>query len=133
MEVRSYRPEDVLALEAIWERQGLAKDFPPLDAPDFLVTQVVEDEGRIVAAATARQTIEPFIFVDRQKGHSSPHRRWKAVQILEAELGAALNKKHFYESHVFVDPQMANFGKRLMSLGWNEMLWKCYAKEWPRG
>jgi surfactin synthase thioesterase subunit len=131
MKVRDYTPEDEGLLRELWRTQGLEKEFPDLNSPEYLVTKVVEQDGKIVAAASGRQTIEAFIFVNRQPGAASPHRRWEAVKALEEELARECNARGFFEGHVFLAPQFPKFLKRLMMIGWRLHEWHCLSKEWP--
>lgn len=113
--------------------QGLAKHFPDLLARDFILTRIVEDEGHVIGGATARQTIEPFFFIDRRKSVSSPHRRLEALKLLQADLIEKLTKRGFYSANVWIDPQFSGFGRRLEALGWQLQLWDSYGLELPKG
>jgi hypothetical protein len=113
--VRRYRPEDRARLLEVHAAQaralGLALIFPdPELAPNF-ATIIVEDGGKIVAAATGRAACETFITLD--PSWADPLSRWLAIKRLFHDGAVVASQAGFCELHAALDVSMAGYSRRL--------------------
>lgn len=115
--IRLYRPSDLAALEQIHGAlPSSAAGAPPFfchpEHPVNSFTLVAEEDGRPVAAATARHTIEAFLLMDQTWG--TPGDRWETVRALLTEGTSRARALGVREVHC---PVMSyRFARRLLGL-----------------
>ena len=127
MKLRDYVDADQDALRKIHAAQAMPYRFPDLNSPLFIVRAVLEDDGKLMAAAMLRLTAECYLLIDRNSG--TARNRWRRLLLLhEAVRGEAL-RRGLDDVHCWLPPEVAAaFGRRLVQLGWERERWSCYAR-----
>jgi hypothetical protein len=98
---------------------GLDYKFPNLDGPLFVIKQVAELDGRIVAVGAVRIEAELYLWIDHSVGE--PEDRWDAVK----ELNDVGMDKAYWEQGLdncvcwVPEAVEKSFGKRLKQLGFD--------------
>ena len=82
MVIRPYVPADRPAILALRQKHGEEFWFADPDDPLNPLTVVAEDEGKIVAAVTARLSVETFLLLD--PGYKTSLGRWAVLKRLFA-------------------------------------------------
>jgi len=113
--VRRYTPEDRPAIDALRARHGYNYWFADPDDEINPLTLVLEEDGKIVAAITARRTIEAFLVID--KTHGSPADRWDIVKQLVDRGSAEAADLGVKEVHIGIPSWQRGWARRLLSLG----------------
>jgi hypothetical protein len=129
MQVRDYQPEDKPEVEALFRKRGIEYDLPDFNDRQFVVRQVVIDDGRIVQALMARQTTELYYICDAN--WRTPLWRFHALGTLHKTMKLMLHMLGIKDVHIWIPPQLEkSFGRRLMrSFGWKRNLWTDYVRE----
>lgn len=128
MKVRELRSEDAEKLKSIYVKRGLAEYFPNLNDALFLTKLVLVDDQDIPRIAGAlRLEANSYVFVD--PGWGTPLERWQAFLEIHKAVTEEASLKGLDQLTCQVPPQLEKgFGKRIMRLGWNKLLWTTYAK-----
>lgn len=127
MRLREFVDADQDALRRIHSAEAMPYKFPDLGSPLFVVRTVLEDDGKLLAAAMLRLTAESYLLLDRSSGTARD--RWRSLILLhEAVRGEAL-RRGLDDVHCWLPPEVAAaFGRRLVQLGWERERWSCYAR-----
>lgn len=126
MTIRDATPDDVAAIHAL--HAGQDYPLPALDSR-LLSAQVVERDGRVVAAVMAVRAAEIVMVLDRET--LTPGFRWEAVKALHVAMERQLAELQVDCAYCWIAPQYAKgFRRRLMRLlGWSEPTWRCLQRK----
>lgn len=129
MKIRDYSPEDKSQIEALFQKQGFEYELPDFNERQFVVNKVVEDNGRVIMAICARQTVELYMISDKE--WETPRWRFEALRKIHEAMREALDSLGFRDAHCWLPPQIAKtFGKRLMrTFQWKQPLWTDFTRE----
>jgi hypothetical protein len=112
--IRRSVAEDRPALDALHLAHGTQYWYADPDDPINFETWVIEVDGKIVCALTARLTAEGFLMLDKSFG--TPAERWELTkQMLEHSTQRA-HELGFREIHIGVAPNERGWLRRLLSL-----------------
>jgi hypothetical protein len=122
---RPYGSDDADRVKALHASQKLDYPLPDLEAEQFLVRCVLEEDGIVTAAAFLRKVANAYYIADPANG--SKREKLGKLFILRRELTAAAQRAGFNEVEAFVPPDMEKFGNLLTRLGWKKNFWPCYS------
>lgn len=108
---------------------GLDYKLPDLSSPLFIIREVAEHEGQIIAAGVVRLEAELYVWVDREVG--TPKDRWEAVkQLNETAMSKAYWEKGLDNAVLWCPPEIEkSFGKRLKALGFTpDRGWRSWSR-----
>ena len=130
VEIRSYMPSDLSALQRIHDENALDFKFPNLNSGQFLVNKVLEVEGQARASYALKVTAESYLWLDRSDW-TDPAGRWATVKMLDKEVTEAAADLGIDNMMLCLPPGYQRFGKRIKSLGFVPIRkdWAVYAKE----
>ncbi len=112
--IRDYAPADRPALLELHDRHDKALWFADPDDPVNFKTWVVEDNGRIVAAMTARVTAEGFLMLDRETG--TPADRLANAKALIGHCQVYAQGIGLREVHIGVPTKIRRWAQRLLKM-----------------
>lgn len=112
--IRDYVPADRQALVDLHARHDSALWFADPDDPVNFKTWVVEEDGRVVAAMTARLTAEAFLMLDRETG--DPADRLANAKALIEHTRACARDLGFREVHIGVPTKIRRWAQRLLKM-----------------
>lgn len=98
--------------------------FPDPLALSFVVRKVAEDAGQPFAAAFIQQTHQAWMIVSPD--WRTPAWRWNALKELHENMVTACHAQGIHEVNCWTPDR--SFGRRLLSLGWNESEYTSYYK-----
>jgi hypothetical protein len=98
----------------MYAAQGDRYWHPDPDHPIHLETWVVEVDGKIVCAVTARLTLEGFLTLD--KSYGTPADRLEVIKALIEKTTFRARELGFMEVHIGVDPRERGWLRKLLSL-----------------
>jgi hypothetical protein len=128
MLIRPYTAEDLEAVKALHQAQGLEYDLPDLDAPSMLVRAVIEEEGVVTHAAFLRKTSEAYWIFSPQE---SKRERLGKLLVLSKEMTGPATRAGIEDVHAFIPPLVIDkaLDRTLLNLGWVRPLWTCYVRK----
>lgn len=118
--VRNYEPSDFERVKEIHEAQKLDFSLPDLNSALFIVKQVFECDGRVVAAAFLRIEAEAYLLLDKGDWGDAVDKFNAIKSVQSAGLEDAWTKG--IDNCVCWVPKEVNatFAKRLIELGWTQ-------------
>ena len=127
MKIREYSEADLEELRRIHRAERMPYQFPDLASPIFLTRAVLEENGRIAAAAFLRLTAEAYLLIDGSNGRA--RERWRRLLILHEAVRGEAARRGLDDVHCWLPPGIASsFGRRLNRLGWSRETWECYSR-----
>jgi hypothetical protein len=139
MGIRNYEPSDFEEIKRIHAESGLPYNLPALNVttdsgtkrhPLWLVTKVLEIEGKVRAAFGAWIQVELFAWLDKSDW-TDPEGKLLALHALEIEVMKDVYLNGVEHAVLFLPPGLERFGERLSEdYGFTEIGngWKTYAK-----
>jgi hypothetical protein len=126
MRIREYTDADFTALKKLHNGSGFDYVLPPMES--FYSKRVV-DNDRLGMAVLQRLSSEVYLICDPD--WRTPAWRLEAIRQLHSVCTTDALLAGAQEAHVFLPPDMRNFGKRLVRFGWsmNRPEWPSYSKE----
>lgn len=116
--IRPYTPADFPAVKRLHEASGLEYDMPDLSSHLFLITKVVERDGKIVMAAGARIETELYLWMSHDVG--TPEERWEDLQRLNQSVMQDAWLNGIDDCVCWVPESIEkSFQKRLRMMGFN--------------
>lgn len=113
--VRDYNHEtDFEAVKAIHDQSTIDYQFPDLQGHLWLVSKVVEIDGKIRLAGAMYIQAEAYLWLD-QTDWASPEDKLFAIKVLEREVLQETWLKGVDTAVLWLPPGMEGFGKRLTS------------------
>jgi hypothetical protein len=123
--------KDRAMIESWHKASGFDYELPDFKKEAFASAKVIESDGKPVAAALARLTVEIYGFCDPE--FDVPVLRLEALKILHREISEELKAKRIKTAHAWLPPEIAkSFGRKLLKLfRWTRPHpgWPCYVKE----
>lgn len=113
--IREYAPEDEPALRELHGRHDEGLWYAHPDDPINFKTWVLEQDGRIVAAMTARMTAEAFLMLDKTTG--TPVDRLANAKALIDFTREYARRIGLREVHIGVPQKIRRWAQRLLSMG----------------
>jgi uncharacterized protein YktB (UPF0637 family) len=115
--IRNYEEKDFAQVKALHEAMGLDYRMPDLQSPLFIIRQVAELDGKIVAVGAAKIETELYMWLNRSVG--DPETRWDAVrQLNESVMDEAHWSKGIDNCVCWVPKEVEkSFAKRLSAMG----------------
>jgi hypothetical protein len=109
--LRSFRPEDVAPIDAIW-REHYSDESSLPDRKHMVIDAVVEDEGKVIAYGQVRLFAEAMFFLDKNAPMRS---KTGALQLLMSEAfrgadKAGLQLYAFIKDKKFADIIIKHYG-----------------------
>lgn len=129
MRCRDLQPEDLPRLKEMFSRQGFDYEFPDVESAQFLVKRVVvDDDGTVVSAVAARQTVEIYLLADPT--YSTPRWRLEALELIHEDVRQQLESRGIYDAHFWAPPNVCRgFIRRMMKVfGWRKQIWQSYCR-----
>lgn len=127
MKIREYSEADLEELRRLHRVEQMPYQFPNLASPIFLTRAVLEEDGRLLAAAFLRLTAEAYLLIDGRNGR--PRERWRRLLILHEAVRGEAARRGLDDVHCWLPPGIASsFGRRLNRLGWSRETWDCYSR-----
>ena len=127
MTLREFVDADQDALRKIHLAEAMPYKFPDLSSPLFIVRRVLEDDGKLLAAAMLRLTAECYLLLDRNSGTARD--RWRGLILLHEAVRGEAVRRGLDDVHCWLPPGVAApFGRRLVQLEWEREQWSCYAR-----
>ncbi len=133
MTCRDLQSADLPRLQELFAAQGFEYEFPDLQSAQFIVKRVlVDDNGVILGAIAARQTVELFLLADPT--WQTPRWRLEALRLQHEDMRQQLAVRGIRDAHAWLPPQICRaFGRRLLkSFGWRKQMWDCYSRDTGR-
>ncbi|MBK9968636.1 MAG: hypothetical protein IPP07_28725 [Holophagales bacterium] len=112
--VREYEPADEPALRALHDNHDKGLWYAHPDDPVNFKTWVVEEDGRIVAAMTARMTAEAFLMLDKTTG--TPLSRFENARSLIDFTREYAHSIGLREVHIGVPARIRRWAQRLLKM-----------------
>ena len=124
--VREWMDADMPELASLHDKMRVGYKLPESFGPLFCVRRAVVDEsGKIVAAATIKLVGEAYLWVDND---ISSHKRAKGVKLLNEECAKAASRLGLTEISAWIPPHIASwFGKVIEKLGWHKSSWSSWS------
>ena len=139
--IRNYEPKDFEDIKRIHAESKLPYHLPQMNvstsegdkpAPLWLVTKVLEVNGKVRAALGSWVQVELFCWIDKSEW-TDAEGKMLALQVLEFEVMKDLWLKGVEHAVLFLPPNMERFAKRLEeNFGFEEVGsdgWRVYAKQ----
>jgi hypothetical protein len=128
--LRTYEPRDFQAIQRIHKENSLDFKFPNLNSGQFLVNKVLEVEGQTRASYALKVTAESYLWLDRS-GWTDAAGRWATVKALDKEVTETAASLGIDSLTLCLPPGYERFGKRIRTLGFNEIRpdWTVFTKE----
>lgn len=125
--IRTYKPEDILAVTKMHADSGLNPTcMPDLLNPNFVVRLVADEGGKPVQAGFVKLTGEAYVLVDHN--HATPQERNSLLGDLIAHGLSRAAAYGLEDVSAWIPPELEkSFGGRLKDLGWNKSPWACYS------
>jgi hypothetical protein len=126
MTARPLEERDVPALEAIADANGY--EYENLDSPHIAAVYVVEDDdGNIIAAASAKRIIELYLYMPQG---GSAVTKLSALRMLHNKMATELRGFLYTEANIFLPPELEKgFGETLRKFfGWKWNLRSLFLK-----
>lgn len=128
--IRDLRPEDIEQVKAIHNATQIDYRFPDISSPLFVVTKVLETEGKIRACGGLYIQAETYLWCD-PGNWATPGEKLLALQALDGVLMHDGWLKGIDCAVCWVPPGMERFGERLVKdLGFSRDRngWVSYSK-----
>ena len=127
VEIRSYMPSDLQAIQRIHEQNGIDYRLPNLDR--FPVTKVLVEEDKVRSAYGMQMTLECHLWLDKT-GWTDAEGKWLAIKALDKEANEDATGLGFDSVLCCLPPGYDRFGKRLKDLGFTKIRpdWAVYTK-----
>ena len=117
--IRGYQQGDFDAIRRIHESTEIDYKFPDLNSPLFVVTKVVEIDGKIVAAGGLYLLAEAYLWMSPEDW-GTPQEKLDAVDALQQSAFHDAWMKGIDCACLWLPPGMERFGERLVNdLGWS--------------
>lgn len=113
--IRKYVPSDRPAVDELHRNHSESLWYADPDDEINFLTWVLEEDGKIVAAITARRTVEIFLMLD--KTHGDPAKRWDIAKALFAYASERSDELGVREIHFGVPTTLRGYVRRLLKLG----------------
>lgn len=129
MIVRAMRPEDVEDVKRLHERMGIDYTFPDLSEAAFL--QVIEQDGKVVAASMNRVVAETYLWIDPQL---HPAEKWTAIRLGQQRMQEEAQRRGWAELIAMIPKKVEKmFQKRLWMLRWERQRdgWRLWGHRIP--
>lgn len=125
--IRPIGTADIPALQDLHQRSGLTYPFPFLGYGDGMVSKLalVDDSGKITAAALGKMTVETYLLLDMA---ASARRRWERICELSSWYELDLRQKGIDSAHAFIPPALEDFAGQIARLGWVKEPYMPYCK-----
>jgi hypothetical protein len=128
--IRDYKPSDFSAVAKIHEESGIDYKLPDLESPLFLIKQVAEYEGKVVAALGALIQTEFYLWLSKEEW-GTPEQKFSVLKELDESVISEVWLKGVDSAVLYLPPNMERFGKRLeKDFGWSTPRpgWKAFSK-----
>ena len=127
VEIRSYCPSDLEAIQRIHEANNIDYRLPDLNK--FPVLKALELDGKVRAAYGMQMTLECHLWMDRS-GWADAEAKWLSIKALDKEANEAAAGLGFESVLCCTPPGYERFGRRLKDLGFSKIRpdWAVYTK-----
>lgn len=113
MIIRNYEPEDLVEIQRIHKELNLDYALPNLSSPLWVVTKVLEVDGKVRAALGAWVQVELYLLLDKSNW-ADPKGKLEALKELDKHVVNDLYwLKGIEQACLWLPPNMGRFGKRL--------------------
>jgi hypothetical protein len=128
VEIRSYMPSDLSAIQRIHEQNGIDYRLPNLDR--FPVTKVLAEDGEVRAAYGMQMTLECHLWLDKT-GWADAESKWLTIKALDKEANEAAANLGVTSVLCCIPPGYERFGRRIKELGFSPVRdgWKIFTKQ----
>lgn len=132
--IRDFKVEDLPEIELLHKEMNLDYALPNLGSPLWVVTKVVEVDGKVRAALGAWIQVELYLLLD-QSAWADPKQKLETIKELDRETMDDLYwLKGVDQACLYLPPGMERFGRRLeKDFGFTRCRdWAVYAKQTGR-
>lgn len=127
--IRDFTLSDLERVKEIHEASKLDYRFPDLAGPLFIVTKVLERNGRVEACGAGYLQAEAYLWLSKDDW-ATPEEKLDAIRMLDEAVLHGLWLKGVDCCCLRLPPGMDRFGKRLEEMGWTlDREWATYSKE----
>lgn len=142
-QIRDYKPTDLDEIVRIHAESGLPYELPEMNvktkdgvkqAPLWLVTKVLEIDGRVRAALGSWIQVELYFWLDKS-GWTDAEGKMLATKLLQQEVLKEVYLKGVEHAVLWLPPNMERFGERLVDdFGFQKCQdgWATYSKHTGR-
>lgn len=111
--IRNYEPRDFEEIKRIHAESGMPYVLPDTNSPLFIITKVLEVEGKVRCALGAWLQVELYCWMDKSEWTDAEGKHL-ALQVLERETMKDLYLKGIDHAVLWLPPNMERFGERLV-------------------